>query len=300
MATRPKHIVEYVLMRTILALINLLPLKLSLVLIWPVARLSYCFMGKRSREARRRIRLVLGDAITEEKANEAAWISWRNIFFNVVEIAHVQRMSEDRLQGLFEGLELPICRKLNREHSGFTLAVCHMGNWELAGFATRTSGLPLFVMMRGQSNPLVTDYLNRVREKFKVGAIERHSRVLGSIIKRIKAGEIFTILPDIRNKTKESSVVVPYLGGNAYLTAGMAMFARHTNTPIVPVVVRRSGWFKHILAEQPAIYPDQTADKNEDSIRMTAEVMAIFDRAVRETPEQYFWYNKRWVLDDRF
>ncbi len=24
--------------------------------------------------------------------------------------------------------------------------------------------------------------------------------------------------------------------------------------------------------------------------------MCVFDRAVRERPDQYFWYNKRWVL----
>ena len=35
----------------------------------------------------------------------------------------------------------------------------------------------------------------------------------------------------------------------------------------------------------------------EDFLRMTREVMALFDQAVREHPDQYLWYNKRWVLD---
>jgi len=33
---------------------------------------------------------------------------------------------------------------------------------------------------------------------------------------------------------------------------------------------------------------------------MTREIMQVFDRAIRTHPDQYFWYNKRWVLDDRF
>ena len=30
---------------------------------------------------------------------------------------------------------------------------------------------------------------------------------------------------------------------------------------------------------------------------MTAGVLKIMDQAIREHPEQWFWFNKRWVLD---
>ena len=30
---------------------------------------------------------------------------------------------------------------------------------------------------------------------------------------------------------------------------------------------------------------------------MTVEAVGLFDAAIRKTPEQWFWYNKRWVLD---
>jgi lauroyl/myristoyl acyltransferase len=30
---------------------------------------------------------------------------------------------------------------------------------------------------------------------------------------------------------------------------------------------------------------------------MMEELMAQFSTAIKANPEQYFWYNKRWVLD---
>jgi len=294
MANRPKHLIEYALLRVVIFVVCLLPLRLSLLLIWPLARLSYCFVGKRSREARRRMRSVFGDQVPESTLKQWAWI------FNVVEIARAPRMKSEQLADVHDYKEIERCLAYQREHGGFTLTVSHMGNWELAGFVVRMLGLPIFVMMRSQSNLLVSRYLDRVRAFFKVGSIERHSKALGSIIKRIRAGEVFTILPDIRAKEKDSAVLTPFLGGQAYLNAGMALFARHTNTPIFLVILTRKGWVHHDWRVEDPVFPDPALDKEADIARMTAEIMAKIDRAVRAHPEQYFWYNKRWVLDDRF
>jgi KDO2-lipid IV(A) lauroyltransferase len=262
--------------------------------------LSYCFIGKRSAEARRRLRSVLGPGPSESDIAQWAWVSWRNLFFNVMEIARAPRWNRAAIDRLIDHRQVEALLTRQHEKGGFVMAVCHLGNWELAGFTVRMLGLPIFVMMRGQSNPLVTAYLNRIRKRFEVGAIERHAKALGSIIKRIRAGEVFTILPDIRAKTRDSAVVVPFLGGSAYLNGGMALFAHHTGTPVVTALVRRHGWMRQEIEVHDAIEPDPTLDRDADILRITGAVMARFDAIIRADPGQYFWYNKRWVLDDRF
>ncbi len=300
MKYRFKHVVEYIFLRASTALMCLLPIHAALALGWLLARLSYFFVGKRAAEARRRMRSVLGPEVSEAQLRKWSWLSWRNIFFNVVEIALASRWTKARADRYVNHTQVQKLISRARSDGGFTLAVCHMGNWELAGFTVRLLGLPIFVMMRGQSNPLTTAYLDRMREKAGVGAIERHSKALGSIIKRIRAGEVFTILPDIRAKTREASVKVPFFGGEAYLNAGMCLFAKHTNTPVVTALVLRRGWAHHEIIVHDPIMPDPAADKDADILRMTTEAMQRFDQAVRQDPGQYFWYNKRWVLDDRF
>lgn len=299
MAHRPKHILEYAALRFFVGLAGWLPLRAALGLAWILAALSFLLMRRRVAEAQRRLRQVFGPDTPASQLKRWAWLSWRNLFFNVMEVARAPRAGmEPTVQHLDTG-DLARFLDLQRTSGGFVLAVCHMGNWELAGYAVRHLGLPLFVMMRGQSNPLVSLYLNRVREHFNVGAIERH-QALGSIVKRIKAGEIFTILPDIRAKTEDSSVVVPFLGHPAHLMGGMALFARLANRPIVTCITTRQGWTRHVWEFQEPLYPDPALHRDEDILRLTTEVAARFDQAIRQHPDQYFWYNKRWVLDDRF
>ncbi len=300
MAYRTKHIIEYAALRTVTTLLMILPQRGALLIGWILALLSYPFMRRRAAEARRRMREVLGSGVSESDLHRWAWQSWRNIFFNVVEIARAPKWNRGKIDRFVDHRELEKMIDLHRRRGGFTLAVCHMGNWELAGFTTKQLGLPLFVMMRGQSNPLVTAYLNRVREASGVGAIERHSKALGQIAKRIRAGEIFTILPDIRAKTPDSAIQIPFLGGEAFLNVGTCLFAKHTETPVITALVRRIGWSKHQILVQDPIEPDPALDKHDDIARMLTEIMARFDAEIRRDPGQYFWYNKRWVLDQTF
>ena len=299
-AYRIKHIMEYGALRAVTGLVTVLPLRAALGLGWALAGISYPMVARRSREARRRMRSVLGPGVPDADLRRWAWISWRNIFFNVIEIARAPRWTRRDIDRLVNYTDVEKLLALHRERGGYTLAVCHMGNWELAGFTVRELGLPLFVMMRGQSNPLVTGYLNRIREAAGVGAIERHSKALGQIAKRIRAGEIFTILPDIRAKSPDGAVRVPFLGGEAYLNAGTCLFAHHTGTPVVTAYVRRIGWTRHHIVAHEPIEPDPTCEKHADIARMLTEIMAQLDTEIRRDPGQYFWYNKRWVLDDRF
>jgi hypothetical protein len=45
------------------------------------------------------------------------------------------------------------------------------------------------------------------------------------------------------------------------------------------------------------VWADKTADKAADVARMTREVMAQLDLAIRSRPDQWFWFNRRWILD---
>jgi KDO2-lipid IV(A) lauroyltransferase len=90
---------------------------------------------------------------------------------------------------------------------------------------------------------------------------------------------------------------VPFLGGEANVGPGMAQFARHANVPIYTVILTRQGWTRHFATLHPPIFPDPKADPDQDLTRMTAEVFRIVESAIRADPGQWFWYNRRWILD---
>jgi KDO2-lipid IV(A) lauroyltransferase len=76
----------------------------------------------------------------------------------------------------------------------------------------------------------------------------------------------------------------------------MAQFARTANVPILPVMLSRVGWFRHRVVAYAPVASDPAADRDADLLRMTRAVMERVEAAIRHAPEQWFWYNKRWVL----
>ena len=118
-------------------------------------------------------------------------------------------------------------------------------------------------------------------------------RVMAEIIGRLRHGKCFAILPDLRVPVKD--VQVPFLNGVANVSHGGAAFATSVGAPIVVAVMRRENG-KHVFDHLATLRPDPALNRKDDSVRLTREVMRILDEAIQKTPEFWFWYNKRWIL----
>lgn len=292
-----QHRVEYGVLRGVSWVMGVLPYPAALGLGWALAALGYGLAGRRRREVQRRIREVLGDAVTPGEVRGIAWRSWRNLVFNIIDLMRSPRLTRKEIEARIDhAAALPLV-EMGRRGEGYILAVGHLGNWDLAGIGATLLGAKLFAMMRRQRNPLINAYLNRLRSGFGMGVVERNSRALASVVRRLKKGEGLAILPDLRAKSQDTALPVPFLGGTAWIAGGMGLFARHAGVPILVAITTREGWFRHRWKTLDPIVPDPSLDKEEDIQRMTREVMARLDRAIREHPDQYFWFNKRWVLE---
>ena len=301
-APRPrlKHRIEYRAIACAAAIVRTLPYRAALAFAWLVAAFLFHVLRFRRHETLRRIRLVF-PGIPARKARRIAWISLRNLAFNAVEMLRIRSFDlaalERRIANLHEGVALirRVAARPDGSRSGVILALPHMGNWDLAGSACHLCGEPIFSVAGRQRNPLANDLINRLRSGHGMDIIERGGRTLGQIVVRLRRGDVFAILPDSRNRHPD--IEVPFLGGRANLARGMATFAHATGSPILPLHMVREGWthFRFVMGEP--VFPDPSAEKLADVRRMTELVIAHVDAAIHECPEQWFWYNKRWVLD---
>lgn len=295
MKVRFKHRVEYACLRGLSALFCVLPYRVALAIGAGLAWIAFHVVRFRVREAQRRIRLVLGDTVPTREVRRIAWISLRNLFLNAVEILRFPVMDKAWvMQNVDTGGVDFIRERWNPDH-GAILAVPHMGNWDLAGVGANLMGLPIFFMARRQKNPLTDAYLNRLRGVTGVETILTDSGALRKVVRNLKQGKIFAMLPDVR--ARDAAIRVDYLGGKADLATGMEAFARHANVPIFPAYALREGWSRHRWIVLEPVHPDPAVDRKTDQHRIMQEVMSRFDQAVRTHPAQYFWYNKRWILD---
>lgn len=295
MKYRPKHIIEYLFARGLFGLVNALPLRMALGAGWLIARFFFHILRYRTVEAQRRLEEVFGDRFTPRERRHIAWISFRNICFNAVEAARFGKLTPEKLQRMPLYEQMKQVQKYHQENGPLVFTTAHMGNWDLAGVAAKLDGMPIFSIARRQKNPLTDQLLNDMRNATGMEVLLNDSRILQNVVKKLKKGAVLAILPDVRSATE--ALPIDFLGGQANLGPGTAIFAQMAKCPIVPLVVIRKGWTQHEAKIFDPILPNPEADKAEDRLRIMQEVLAIFDAQIREHPEQYFWFNKRWVLD---
>ncbi len=296
MKYKPAHIVEYVVLITLSGLVRLLPLRAALSLGWLVAAASH-FIGRVHVErTRTRVRQVLGPDVPEKQIRRVAWVAWRNLCFNAVEGFRFTKLTADKIRKMpMAHVEGDLQRIAKACENGFILATPHMGNWEIAGIAGDLMGFPLFVIVRRQKNPLINDYINKMRRSFNLEVMHRESQIWKGVADRIKRGKILAILPDINSRRK--GVTVDFLNGRATIAPGAARFAQLADCPVVPIIVRRIGWTRHDAVLLDPIHPDPNAERTKDQQRIMQEIMNAFTPEILKTPEDYFWHNKRWVLN---
>ncbi len=295
MRHRFQYRLEYAALRLSAALLKALPYRAALTAAWCSAAFTFHVCRFRRRETLRRIREVFGPDYPARDARRIAWLSLRNMSFNLVEMIRAQDIDRawiDRHIPAF-ALYVPQVQALIRRYGGAVITVPHMGNWDLAGWACNQYGIRMFSIAGKQKNPLVNDWVNRQRET-GMAILERGSGTLKQIIKLLRSGNALAILPDVRVYTPD--LKIPFLGSTANFGRGMAMFAIAAKVPVIPAILRRDGWTRHRFDLLSPIYPDPSLDKDTDARRITGIVINHVDAAIRKMPEQWFWYNKRWVL----
>lgn len=297
MRYRPKHILEYILLRVLATLISIVPYRIALGFGWAIAAVAFYGVGFRRTETLRRMQSVFGTRFTASQYRRLAWISWRNTVFHIIDILCAHRFSQKQCNRIFTdaGSRDRIHDQLARE-KGIIIAGCHMGNWDLAGFYYALNDIPVFSIVARQRNPLVNAYFDRIRSAPGAETLSRGDRrTIRTVVRNLEAGKALAILPDSRVPTP--GLDLPFLGGRANLGPGMAHFARRAKVPILPIVITRAGWTHHRIRPLPIVEPDMTLDKKQDVHRMTAIIVKSFDQEIQTSPEQWFWFNKRWVLD---
>ncbi len=296
MKHRAKHVLEYVGVRAVAGLVQFLPYRVALGLAWGIAWLIFHACRYRVADAQSRIREVFGTRYSDREVRSISWRSWRDFCFTAVEMVRIPVSSPAWIRSIVDvgGSDRIILDHLNTG-KGAIIAAPHMGSWEMATLTSLACGVRLFTVTGNQKNQLVEEYIHRMRMGSGFETLQRSSSVLKGIIRRIREGKVMAMLPDVRSRTP--GVVVQFLGKPANIAGGLGLIAKMTGVPIFPCIITRQGWTRHRYRILEAVWPDDRLDKKEDWQRMTQAVFDVFDRAIREQPEQWFWFNKRWILD---
>ena len=293
---RFKHQLEYHVLRALMGLFRLLPHRAALGCAAGLAWVAHRGFGWRKKEAWRRIHEVLPTA-SKAEAREAAWISFRNLWFNAVELIRARKLSDAHWRRHLRNQD--VVRKLRQELSGgngLIVALVHAGNWDLAGIWTSRPGIPGVFIARSQKNPQVNGLMNQFREMTGALVVDRDDpHLVRKVVRALKEGRMLAVLIDLRART--AGMNLPYLGGRADVGAGLAAIAQLSGAPVLPVFLRRNGWLDHAWECGETLRFDPGQNKEAERTRIMRDCLAWLGQRVLADPSQYFWYNKRWVLE---
>lgn len=178
----------------------------------------------------------------------------------------------------------------------------HAGNWELATWPLTLFGREPAGVYKPLSNPLVDHWVAGARRHLYPGGLLGKSgndddakggqRTARQIISVARKGHSVGFVCDHFDRR---GTPIPFMGRHAKFTTAPAMIARHLDARLLVGRVVRLGKDSRFNIEYRALDVRKSGDKNADTLAMTTAVFAIFEEWIRDKPEQWMWWNTRWV-----
>lgn len=192
---------------------------------------------------------------------------------------------------IFEVQNIHLAERCYAEGKGAIIVSAHFGNWELKAMCWAFLAKPVCIVYKPFSNKFLD---RKMREWRTLGGNELIAMGEASKIglKRLREGKMLALLSDQAAHNDEH--FAKFLGRDAAIFLGAAVFALRTKLPVFLAMSRRVGVGKHLL-EISEIKTDDLSGFSSENVRALAEryTRAIEDY-IRRYPEQWFWLHNRW------
>ena len=286
---------EYFTLRLFCVVVNAIPYPLAMAAARGLGWTVFTVFGFKRKRTLERICGIFPEKSARE-AKAIAVRSLQNVLQTGVEMMRAPRLGRKWMDRYVKDGQL-YKDKLQTyvdEGKGVVIMVPHSGNWYMAAWSMAKYGLPLFAIAARQRNPKLNAWMNRQYGDIEV--LDRDSRdTLTKIRAKLSAGRAFAILPDLRVWNRD--VEADFLGCRANVSRAGAAFAVRCGCPIVVAIMTRQNG-RHVFNHIATLRPDPNAvDKREESRRLMREVMGLLSNEIMKTPGDWYWFNKRWILE---
>jgi KDO2-lipid IV(A) lauroyltransferase len=295
---RLRYRLEYLAVALAIGLLRVMPMSWATAITATLWRLA----GPRLRQHRRALR-NLALAFPEKPAAELEAIA-RRMWANMGRVA-AETVLLDRIVADPSRIVIADDERWGRRmaEAGPAIGVTlHMGNWELAIWPLTKFGRQPAGVYRPLPNPYVDALLRQQRAVLYPGGLlgkgeedddgrggHRTGRLL---IDHVRRGGCMGFVCDHNDRR---GIIIPFLGSHARFTPVPAMIARHVGARLWVGRCLRLGTDTRFRIDIKEIELIRSRDKTADTRMLTTAIFAEFERWIRENPEQWMWWNTRWV-----
>jgi KDO2-lipid IV(A) lauroyltransferase len=237
---------------------------------------------------------AFGGAIPVEERPEIVHRVFQNIGRTMFEFARFRKTTHERIREIITGPGEDILKRVHAEGKGGILVTAHFGNWELMGSWIAACGYEMDFLTGTQHNQKVNGVVQQFR-KYQGAGIIPLATSPRQAFKVLKANHFTGIASD--QHAASGGVILDFMGRPASTPRGPALFAIRAGCPLMPFVLRRERYDRHVIMHGDLVYPPNSGDEDADIKQMTRAYTAFFESAIRQYPDQWMWTHRRWKVD---
>lgn len=284
--------VAYVVVRTILCVIQLLPIESCELLSKFLAWLASDVLKLRDKVTDANLRAVYPDW-TEKRMRRVKRLMWEHLILLGCEIAIAPRkVHETNWRKYVHVRDRDIIVKYLLDPRPLVFVSGHFGNFEMAGYIAGLLGFPTFAIARPLDNPHLDRFLKRFRSAKGQYMLPKDGSapIVQEILER---GGTLSLLADQHAGPK--GCWVDFMGRPASCHKAVSVFTMTNDAPLLVCYVRRlhrpmrfevglAGWL------DPATMPNSLKGIKPITVWYNQRLEDV----VRSQPQQYWWLHRRW------
>ncbi|MCK5306692.1 MAG: mitochondrial fission ELM1 family protein [Candidatus Omnitrophica bacterium] len=281
----------YLAAKFILFVLKCLPLNFALFLGRLMGNMAYLFCAKQKRTGYLNLRAAFSCSKSPAELKRILRGSYKNLGRMLVEIARFPKLNEDWVDSFVSIKGLETVKKAKAKGGGLIFLTGHFGNWELASQVLSIKGYPMQVLVRKQKLNRLNELLNSYRSANNCEVVSKGVGVK-AILRSLRKNNTVGMLAD--QDVRQSGVFVEFLGRYTSAPSGVAAIAMKTGSPIIPCFLKRGGGGRHTLFMIEELTIDSQGPKESVVRDCLQGYHNLLSRYIKESPEQWFWAQKRW------
>jgi Kdo2-lipid IVA lauroyltransferase/acyltransferase len=282
--------IAYVSLRGIIGFFCLLPRKTALRVGVLLGRAAPWLARKEYNLVLDQLALAFGTSRNSRENVKLAHRTFRYMAKNFVDTARLRVMTSDEIRAVSVPHNMEILPEVLKK-GGSIFLTSHTGCWELLGSYLVAEGIPLAVIARKLYDERLEKVLLGMRERSKMRVISRGENTR-EIIRALKDGYGVGVLID--QDTRVKGTFVDFFGKPAWTPTGPAYLSLRYNAPVVPIFTYRDEEDRHHACIGEPISIAETGDSDKDVAELTAKCSKVIENFIREHPEQWVWFHRRW------
>jgi len=256
--------------------------------------LAHAVLTSRKKIAFENLKRAMGDSLSDDEINHVIKLLFQNIGQTLVEFSRFKKMGLEGIKNIIEG-DASMLDRVYKEGKGGLIVTAHFGNWELLGAWVAACGYPMDFLVGRQHNKKVDDLLVGFRKEIGVGIISL-ARSVRQVFKALRSNRFAGLVSDQHNPSE--GVILDFFGRPAATPKGPALFAIRAGCPLLPCLLRRERYDRHIIIAADPIYPPNSGDEEADIISMTETYTRFFEETIRKYPDMWLWTHRRWKIEN--